>query len=220
MKSTELYQTPITRKNISLNCKTYQSSEVDSHNSSNAITPPYSLGSKTRREVDPWYEVDLGKTLHVHSVSLTVKGPTQQHVRTSSPSLGSPITLSLPPSRAQVSLYVLLLKGPVGFENPFLDRSETSSPDCLLLLSLILSSHSLSVNEDAVCSHVVHLTCNVIPKLEEVEFTFPSQSIGGAIRIQLKGLQALHIFRLQVCGCPSRLHSHHLSLSRCFRAIK
>lgn len=79
-KTTQLYQTPITRKNISLGCKTYQSSEVDSHNSSNAINPPYVIGSKTRREADPWWEVDLGKTIHVHSISITIKGPTQQNV--------------------------------------------------------------------------------------------------------------------------------------------
>lgn len=55
-----------------------------------------------------------------------------------------------------------------------------------------------SVRQTAVCHHVVPLACSVISKVEEIEYVFPPNSIGGAIRIQLEGFQTLHIFRLQV----------------------
>ena len=31
-------------------------------------------GSKSRREVDPWWEVDLMSTHHIHSISFTISG--------------------------------------------------------------------------------------------------------------------------------------------------
>jgi hypothetical protein len=73
---------------------------VDSHESHFALEQSHAVGSKTRREADPWWEVDLGRTHHVHSVSLSMKGSGHE----------------------RVEVYILLLKGPVGFENPFLDR--------------------------------------------------------------------------------------------------
>lgn len=34
--------------------------------------------------------------------------------------------------------------------------------------------------------------------MENIDYVFPSQSIGGAIRLQLEGLQTLHLFKFQV----------------------
>lgn len=34
-----------------------------------AILPPYDDVSKTRREADPWWEIDLNQIHHVHSIS-------------------------------------------------------------------------------------------------------------------------------------------------------
>jgi hypothetical protein len=211
-KPIQLYETPISRNNISMNCKTYQSSEVDSHSSSNAINPPFNDGSKTRREADPWYEVDLGKTIHVHSVALTVKGPTQQKVSTLFTVLFHCIADSLPshspplPSFCQVNLHIFLFKGPVGFENPFVDRSPLLLPPpfrCSLMA--FPPPSSCSVREIALCHHVVPLPCSVISKLEEIKYIFPPHAIGGAIRIQLEGLQTLHIFKLEVISPYSTL---------------
>jgi hypothetical protein len=78
----KFYSTSIARKDIAAGCKAYQSNEVDDHGPQNAVLPPYTIGSKTRREADPWWEVDLGSTRHVHSVSISIKGALQQKVCT------------------------------------------------------------------------------------------------------------------------------------------
>ena len=90
----------IQRRDIAVNCKAYQCSIVDDKGPDGVVCPPYDQGCRTRREADPWWEVDLGKTQSVYSVSFTITGALQQ----------------------KIHVYVLLLRGPIGFENPFLDR--------------------------------------------------------------------------------------------------
>jgi hypothetical protein len=63
------------------------------------------MGSKTRREADPWWEVDLGMSYHLHSVSITIKGAVQQ----------------------ALEVNIMLFDGPIGFENPFLDSMKEVS---------------------------------------------------------------------------------------------
>jgi hypothetical protein len=146
-----LYQTPIRRNNISMNCKTYQSSEVDSHSSSNAVNPPYNDGSKTRREADPWYEVDLGKSIHVHSVALTIKGPTQQKVSMSS--LLCPLSL-LPPDL--LSLPCRLISTSFSSKGQLVLRihswTGTSPPPLALLLHTHLIALILQCKRDCCLS--------------------------------------------------------------------
>ncbi len=91
----------IDRKDVAEGMKCYQSSTVDNLNADYAIMPPYQTGSKTRREVDPWWEIDLGITLHIHSVVFSVVGALQNDMRS----------------------HVLLFDGPIGHEDPFFARS-------------------------------------------------------------------------------------------------
>eukprot|EP01041_Mallomonas_annulata_P012937 gene12937-27296_t len=59
-KTEPVLKTEIKRTNIAILKKTYQSSIVDNLNANNAITEPYEKGSRTRLEVDPWWEIDFG----------------------------------------------------------------------------------------------------------------------------------------------------------------
>jgi hypothetical protein len=97
-------KTALQRANVAMldaGCRTYQSSIVDNMDSTNAVTVPYHAWSKTRREVDPWWEIDFGgRPRNIHSISF----------------------LSNMASKENISIMVLLLKRPVGFENPFLDK--------------------------------------------------------------------------------------------------
>ena len=93
-----LFHTPVTRKNIAISRRTYQSSEIDNYGSAYAITVPYFYGSKTRRVADSWWEIDLEKSFHLHSVAVSVFG--------------------VPNDSLEVNL--VLLKSPLGFEDPFL----------------------------------------------------------------------------------------------------
>lgn len=101
------------RSEIAANQRAYQSSVVDGysadlavaarglHNSSSSSV----LISKTRREADPWWEIDFGRPQHLHALSFLISTGIQQRL---------PVT-------------VLLLSRPVGFEDPFLDSVRTSS---------------------------------------------------------------------------------------------
>ncbi len=95
--------TELERANVALStldCRTYQSSIVDEMGAPNAVTVPYQGFSKTRREADPWWEVDFGgRDRNIHSISFY-----------------SNVT-----SKDGITLTVMLLRRPVGFENPFLD---------------------------------------------------------------------------------------------------
>ncbi len=57
--------TEIKRANVAIEKRTYQSSDVDNMVSNNAITVPYHLNARTRREADPWWEIDFGRCVRV-----------------------------------------------------------------------------------------------------------------------------------------------------------
>ena len=99
-KDVDLFHQAVSRKNIAIDRRTYQSSEIDDYGSTYAITVPYFYGSKTRRLADSWWEIDLEKSFHLHSVSFGVFGVPND----------------------TLELNVMLFKGPVGFEDPFLAR--------------------------------------------------------------------------------------------------
>jgi hypothetical protein len=96
--------TPITRANIATNNmainRVYQSSEVDDMKAENAITVPYLKASRTRREVDPWWEIDLTQSYDIHSIEMDIMAQKAQNIEAN----------------------ILLLKKPYGFEQPFLDQ--------------------------------------------------------------------------------------------------
>ena len=79
--------------------RTYQSSTVDGLEADVAISPPYAKTTRTRREVDPWWEVDLCRRVHINSIALQV----------------------LTGHKQKIFVSVLLLSKPQGFEDPFLD---------------------------------------------------------------------------------------------------
>ena len=108
--------TSIARTDIADGKKTYQSNEVDGQGSNLAVMPPYVLGSKTRREADPWWEVDLGMSYHLNSVSITIKGAVQQ----------------------SLEVNLILFDGPVGFENPFLDSMQDAA---VAMHTVVLPAH-------------------------------------------------------------------------------
>ena len=72
---------------------------MDGYVASNAIKSPPNKISKTRREVDPWWEIDWGKPKHFHSLSFNIINHLSQKLFVS----------------------VCLLKRPTGHEDPFLD---------------------------------------------------------------------------------------------------
>lgn len=92
-------RTKLERTDISCNRRAYQSSEVDNKAAYLAISEPYTKTSKTRREADPWWEVDLGRPYHVHSLSFLISTAIRQKLYAS----------------------IFILDKPLGFENPFLD---------------------------------------------------------------------------------------------------
>jgi hypothetical protein len=145
----------VERKDISLDKKVYQCSTVDDRVAQLAISPPYdSGGTRTRREADPWWEIDLGKTHCIHSVSCTAIGTIQQ----------------------KLHLYVLVLPGPVGFENPFLDK----------VIPLSREWKEFVFDE---CS---------TPTEHNVEFILPENTFGGSVRFQIRGVQVLRLVQCHV----------------------
>ena len=148
-----MYVTNISRTDIAEGKKTYQSNEVDNHGSHLAVMAPYDLGSKTRREADPWWEIDLGMSYHLSSVSLTIKSGVQQ----------------------ALEVNIILFDGPVGFENPFLD----------------------SMKDICVDMYTIVLPATSRPRKELVEWNMSGNLVGGALRVQLRGLHTLHLYRFQ-----------------------
>jgi hypothetical protein len=144
----------VQRRDIAVSQKAYQCSTVDDKGPEAVITPPHTGGCRTRREVDPWWEVDLGRTQSVHSVSFTATSTLQQ----------------------KMSVFVLLLKGPVGFENPFLDD----------LLRSAVDWKEFAFEE---CTEV---------REEARVWVLPEKMFGGAVRIQLRGKNVLRLSRCQV----------------------
>lgn len=109
-----LVHVPEKRSDVAYQRRAYQSTTVDQMEAMFAVSytqqPLYELNSdlfilqkcaKTRREADPWWEVDLGRPQHIHSLVIDLIGSN---------------------SGQSFSLYILLLDGPVGFEDPFLHR--------------------------------------------------------------------------------------------------
>lgn len=92
--------TVVERTNVATNQRAYQSSDVDGHTADFAAAEPAGKVSKTRREVDPWWEVDLGRSQNLLSVSASISTGIKQSIHVS----------------------ILLLPSPLGFEDPFLDR--------------------------------------------------------------------------------------------------
>ena len=93
-------KTSIERTDIAFGHRVYQSSIVDNKSADFAITPPYEQFSKTRREADPWWEIDFSRSYHVHSLSFSIATGIRQNL----------------------VINVILLNKPFGFENPFLDE--------------------------------------------------------------------------------------------------
>jgi hypothetical protein len=94
-----IVKTALLRMNIAQNKKTYMSSIVDGMAADRAVSSSFSTGCKSRREADPWWEVDLLSTHHIDFIEFVINGGLQTEI---------PVT-------------ALLLKKPIGFENPFLD---------------------------------------------------------------------------------------------------
>ena len=57
---------------VAVGHKTFQSSEMDDKSAECAVTPPYVFPAKTRREVDPWWEIDFGRGYRIHSISFLI----------------------------------------------------------------------------------------------------------------------------------------------------
>ena len=154
--SAQMAQTSVVARNdIAICQKVYQCSVADNRGPELAIEPPYTNGgTRTRREADPWWEVDLGKTQCIHSISFTIFGTIHQ----------------------KLILYIMVLSGPVGFENPFLDK-------------LITVSHEWKeyVFEECAAGQ------------EHVgEWILPNEVFGGAIRFQIRGVQVLRLIKCKV----------------------
>jgi hypothetical protein len=96
----------IERSNVALDRRAYQSTVVDRMDASFAVTSDVASvsnplnKSQTRREADPWWEVDFGMPQNLHSISFSIATGKQQVLKVS----------------------VLLLNGPIGHEDPFLKR--------------------------------------------------------------------------------------------------
>ena len=100
--------TVIERKDIALDQRVYMSSSVDGRTADIAILPPYEHFSRTRREVDPWWELDFSRNFHVHSLSFFISS-----------------------SRQKLHVSVFLLNKPYGFEDPFIDSIKNKAIDSL-----------------------------------------------------------------------------------------
>ncbi|KAJ1435669.1 hypothetical protein B484DRAFT_325371, partial [Ochromonadaceae sp. CCMP2298] len=61
-------KTVVQRQDVAAHKRCYQSSEVDGRTAAFAVFPPYEQSSRTRREVDPWWEVDFSRSQHLHSL--------------------------------------------------------------------------------------------------------------------------------------------------------
>lgn len=92
-------KTMVERTDIAHGQRAYQSSSVDGRTADMAVQQPYEKCARTRREVDPWWEVDFSRSYHVHSLSFLISTGKHQKLRAS----------------------VFLLDKPYGFEDPFID---------------------------------------------------------------------------------------------------
>eukprot|EP00981_Chlorochromonas_danica_P004376 scaffold875_cov183-Ochromonas_danica.AAC.3 len=143
----------IQRQNIALNQRAYHSSEVDHKAAYLALLPPFEQSSRTRREADPWWEIEFGRFYHVHSLSFR-------------------ITIGV---RQRLEVHVLLLKKPIGFEDPFLD----------------------SVTGQAALEKIFICEAKGKRRVEWLEWLLPDHSQCYAIRIQLRGIHTLSLAAFQ-----------------------
>ena len=112
------------------------------------------VGARSRREVDPWWEIDLDRTHHIESITIEVLGGLQIHV----------------------PVVCMLLKKPVGFENPFLAQIEKKA----------VTKEEFTMPE--------------LPHLETHKFTWklPPRSNGRAVRIQMRQIHTLQLLSIQI----------------------
>lgn len=146
--------TTVERKNVAEGQRAYQSSMVDNKLASYALLPPYELSSRTRREADPWWELDFGRLQQITHLSFEV----------------------LVGVRQLIHVYVMLLKTPIGFEDPFLDRVQSKA------IQMKTMSYPIE-DKSRMCGFTWEL---------------PAHTQCYAIRIQLKGMQTLGIRKLIV----------------------
>jgi len=155
--STKLERADITKEK---GIRAYQSSVVDGMCAENAVVGllarnegihvnPLLDHCKTRREVDPWWEIDLRRQRDIESLSFFISTGVQQ----------------------KLYVYIMLLKKPMGFEDPFLDSV---------------------IKKAVVLKHMVVQESPII-KYEPISWTLPEGSIGSIIRIQLRGIHVLNI---------------------------
>jgi hypothetical protein len=97
--------TTVERTDIAQGQRAYCSSSVDGRTADMAILPPYEQCCRTRREVDPWWEIDFSRSYHVHSLSFLISTGKHQ----------------------QLTVSVFLLSKPMGFEDPFLDSVKSKA---------------------------------------------------------------------------------------------
>jgi hypothetical protein len=97
--------TVVERTDIAKGQRVYCSSSVDGRTAEMATLAPYDKVSRTRREVDPWWEVDFSRSYHVHSLSFLISTGKHQ----------------------QLTVSVFLLDKPYGFEDPFLDSMKAKA---------------------------------------------------------------------------------------------
>ena len=139
----------INRRNVAVDKRVYQSSEVDGMTAECAISVPYHRHSRTRREVDPWWELDLGKIHHLHSISFQAAAQKGQNTEA----------------------VVMLFRKPYGFEQPFLEKAQR---DAIIFQEFTIPA----------CSE---------KHMELLHWELPSDVELVAIRVQLRGVHALHI---------------------------
>lgn len=66
---TELIRTDLASNGVG---RAYQSSDLDNKYAFFAITPPYDKCARTRREVDPWWEIDFGRPYDIFSIDFSL----------------------------------------------------------------------------------------------------------------------------------------------------
>lgn len=91
-------RTDLLKSSLNSSYKCYQSSTVDNYLATNPIF--LNKLSKTRRQVDPFWEVDFNGLKNIHSIEFD---------------------LFLSPNQL-INGYILLFDKPIGFEDPFIDR--------------------------------------------------------------------------------------------------
>jgi hypothetical protein len=93
-------KTGIARTDVAQGQKAYQSSEVDYKFAYYANLAPYDNFTRTKREVDPWWEMDMGQKYNLDFITFDI----------------------LIGIRQKIEVNVFLMDRPYGFEDPFLDN--------------------------------------------------------------------------------------------------